>query len=116
MSDNATAIGFSTQIDRGPEIVVVRCRGRLLAGSHDSFYGDVQALFSDRKRIVLDLTELTHMDSSGLGTVIRIYVSAKSAGCELQLVNLGPRIRQVFGIANLMSFFTIIGENDIRML
>jgi anti-sigma B factor antagonist len=66
------------------------------------------------KRIVLDLTDLTHMDSSGLGTVVRLYVSAKSAGCALELINRGPRIRQLLGVTNLLSVFTTICEHDIR--
>jgi anti-anti-sigma factor len=55
------------------------------------------------------------MDSSGLGTVIRLYVNAKAAGCDLQLVNLSQGIRRILSMTNLLSFFTIVGENDIRM-
>jgi anti-anti-sigma factor len=75
----------------------------------------VKALIPQTKRIVLDLTDLTHMDSMGLGTLVRLYVSARAAGCDLELVNLGKRIRQLLGMTNLMSFFTIIGENDVRV-
>jgi anti-sigma B factor antagonist len=62
---------------------------------------------------VLDLTELTHMDSMGLGTLVRLYVSTKSAGCELKLINLGPKIRQLLSVTNLLSVFATIEEQDI---
>jgi anti-sigma B factor antagonist len=55
------------------------------------------------------------MDSTGLGTVVRLYVSAKSAGYSLELINLGKRIRQLLGVTNLLSVFTVIGEHNIRM-
>jgi anti-sigma B factor antagonist len=55
------------------------------------------------------------MDSTGLGTVVRLYVSAKSAGYSLELINLGKRIRQLLGVTNLFSVFTVIGEHNIRM-
>jgi anti-anti-sigma factor len=55
------------------------------------------------------------MDSAGLGTVVRLYVSAKSAGCSLELINLGPRIRQLLGLTHLLSVLTVIGQHDIRM-
>jgi anti-anti-sigma factor len=55
------------------------------------------------------------MDSMGLGTVVRLYVSAKSAGCALELINLGKGIRQIFAVTNLLSVFTIVGEHNIRM-
>ncbi len=96
--------------------VLLSCRGRLVAGHADEFYESVRKFIPGSRRIVLDFNDLTYMDSSGLGAVIRLYVSAKSAGCDVQLMNLGKGIRKIFGMTNLLSFFTIIGENDIRPL
>ena len=42
-------------------------------------------LLPEHKRIILELTELTRMDSSGLGTLVD-YVPARSAGCNLELM------------------------------
>jgi anti-sigma B factor antagonist len=106
---------LTLEVDRAPGEAVVRCSGRLVAGVTDTLYLEVRGLMPQTKRIVLDLTELTHMDSMGLGTLVRLYVSARAAGCDLELVNLGKRIRQLLGMTNLMSFFTIIGENDVRV-
>jgi anti-sigma B factor antagonist len=69
----------------------------------------------DSKRIVLDLTDLTRVDSMGLGTLVRLYVSARSAGCSLELINLGKQVRQLLGTAGLMKVFADIGENNIKM-
>ena len=93
----------------------MRCAGKLVAGVNDGFYTQVSRLIPDSKRIVLDLTELTKMDSIGLGTLVRLYVSMRSAGKELALVNLGPRIRQLLGMTHLLSAFTIVGENNVRV-
>jgi anti-sigma B factor antagonist len=68
-------------------------------------------LIPDSKRIVLDLTDLIQLDSMGLGTLVRLYVSSKSGGCELVLIHLGKRVRELLGITNLLSVFTIIGEH-----
>jgi anti-anti-sigma factor len=106
---------LTVEVDRAPGEAVVRLSGRLVAGVTDVLYHEVKGLIPQTKRIVLDLTDLTHMDSMGLGTLVRIYVSARAAGCDLELVNLGKRIRQLLGMTNLMSFFTIIGENDVRV-
>jgi anti-sigma B factor antagonist len=72
-------------------------------------------MIPDSKRVVLDFKDLTHMDSMGLGTLVRLYVSAKSAGCVLELVSVGPSVRQLLGIAHLLSVFQTIGENNVRM-
>ena len=117
MSDFGPPPQISTVIETDPVtgFASVSCRGRLVAGYRDDFYEAVRPLIPGAKRIVLDFSEVTHMDSSGLGTVIRLYVTAKSSGCDLQLVNLSQGIRKILSMTNLLSFFTIVGENDIRM-
>jgi anti-anti-sigma factor len=106
---------LAVEVERVPGGAVVRCSGKLIAGVTDVLYIEVRQLIPDTKRIILDLTDLTHMDSMGLGMVVRLYVSAKAAGCDLELINIGKRIRQLLGMTNLMSFFTIVGENDVRV-
>ena len=59
---------------------MVRCSGRLVAGHTERFYSEVKQLMPDHKSIVLDFTQVTHMDSSGLGALARLYVHGKSAG------------------------------------
>ena len=115
MSDPATATHFATDVAHFTDGAVVRCRGKLVAGAHDFLYVEVRQLIPSSKRIVLDLTDLTHMDSMGLGTVVRLYVSAKTSGCSLELIHIGKRIRQMLGVTGLLSVFTLIGENGIRM-
>jgi anti-anti-sigma factor len=61
------------------------------------------------------MAELTHMDSSGIGTLVRLYVSSKSAGRTLELTNVGRSVRQLLGITQLLDVLAIIGENNIRM-
>jgi anti-sigma B factor antagonist len=115
MSENAAANLLTLEIDRTGEAVVVKCHGKLVAGLTDILYRNVKPLIPDSKRIVLDLTDLTRMDSMGLGALVRLYVSARSAGCDLQLMNLGKQVRQLLGTTNMLSAFTVIGENNIKL-
>ncbi|MGA8727937.1 MAG: STAS domain-containing protein [Terracidiphilus sp.] len=106
---------FSFDVERKGTLAVVRCRGKLVAGVADKLYARISQLIPDSKRIVLDLTDLSHMDSMGLGTVVRLYVSAKSAGCCLELVNLGKGVRHLLGVTNLLSVLTTMCENGISI-
>jgi anti-anti-sigma factor len=115
MPDKAVASLLTLDINRAGNAAVVRCHGRLVAGVNDILYVKVSQLFPDTKRVVLDLTYLTHTDSMGLGTLVRLYVSSRSAGCDLELINLGKQIKQLLITTNLVSVFTIIGERGIRM-
>ncbi len=103
-------------VERIGHEALVRCRGKLVAGVTGLLYSEVSQLLPTCKRIVLDLTNLTHMDSMGLGMLVRVYVSAKSSGCNVELINLGPRIRQLLSVTNVLSVFTVVGEHNIRML
>jgi anti-anti-sigma factor len=55
------------------------------------------------------------MDSVGLGTVASLYVSAKTAGCELRVINIRPRIRELFSVSRLLSLFEACGDANVRM-
>ena len=71
---------------------------------------EIRRAIPQARRIVLDFTDLNHMDSSGLGAVVRAYVSAKTSHCELQLVNFNARIRELLGMTNLLSVFGACGQ------
>jgi anti-sigma B factor antagonist len=114
MAENAAGPRLGFAVERGADVVTVRCNGRLVAGLSDQFYREIGELIPGTKRIVLDMTELTHLDSSGLGTLVRLYVSGKSAGCALQLKNVGKSVRQLLGVTHLVDVLTILGENNIR--
>jgi len=95
--------------------VLVRCEGRLVAGLTDLLQTEVKPLIAPGRRIVLDLTGITQMDSMGLGSIVSLYVSAKSSGGRLELVNLGQKIRLLFSMTNLLSIFEPAGDGTFRM-
>jgi anti-anti-sigma factor len=97
------------------DATIVQCTGKLTAGLTSILRDEVKRLIPQSKKIVLDLTSLTQMDSMGLGTIVALYVSAKAAGTTLVLVNLSPRVRDLFRITNVWSILEVYGENIIRM-
>lgn len=97
------------------DATIVRCTGKLTAGLTGILRDEVKRLIPQTKKIVLDLTELTQMDSMGLGTIVALYVSAKASGSALILINLSPRIRDLFSITNVWSVLDVYGEHIIRL-
>ncbi len=115
MSDKATASHLTLDVVRTGHAIVVHCNGKLVAGVNDVLYLEVSKLLPATRRIVLDLNNLTRVDSMGLGTLVRLYVSARSAGCGLELINLGKPIRLLLGTTGLMKVFAVLGESGVRM-
>jgi anti-sigma B factor antagonist len=115
MSEKAVAHTLTIDVTRAGSTVVVKLSGKLVSGVNDMVYTRVKELMPGTKRIVLDLTNLSRVDSMGLGTLVRLSVSARSADCSLELVNLGKQVRQLLGMTNLLSVFAIVGEHGIKM-
>jgi anti-sigma B factor antagonist len=115
MAQTAAASLLTLEVERNGNIATVKCHGKLVMGVCDVLAVKVKALIPETKKIILDLTDLTHMDSLGLGTLVRLYVSAKAGGSCVVLVNVGPRIRQLLGITNLLSVLTDMCEQGVSI-
>jgi anti-sigma B factor antagonist len=94
---------------------VVKCSGRLTSAHSAALKSHVQTLLPASTRIILDLKEVTRMDSSGLGALVAVYVSAKKSKCSLLVVNYDKSIRDLLGLANLLSIFEHSGGLDMRL-
>lgn len=109
------ATGLKLRISRQEDGALVVCSGWLTANVKEEFKAEINHLIPESKRVVLDLSNLSFMDSSGLGALVGLYVTARRAGVELQLINLSQRVRELLGITNLLSIFESCGQYIVRM-
>ncbi len=96
---------LSFEIEPDGSTAVVKCHGRLVLGTSEELYQAVKPLLPRSKVVVVDLADLTYVDSMGLGTLVRLYASARQEGCEFQLLHLGKQLRNVLKMTNLLSVF-----------
>ena len=92
-------LGMAT--DRTPTEIVVHCTGKITSDTIQQLRATVKPLLSKSKTVVLDLTNVTYMDSSGLGAIASLYISAKAAKSQLTLINLNERLKEIFSITRL---------------
>jgi anti-anti-sigma factor len=97
------------------DAAIVRCGGRLTLNSAGRLRHEVKRLLPQTRVVTIDLTGLTMMDSLGLGTIASLYASAQNAGRELHVVNIGPRIREIFSVSRLLSLFESAGKANVRI-
>jgi anti-sigma B factor antagonist len=102
-------------IERNGDTAVVKCRGRLVAGTTEELYQEVKELLSQTKVVIVDLAELTYVDSTGLGTLVRLYTSARQQGCEFKLLHLGKQLRNLLKLTNLLSVFSQVEDHGITI-
>jgi anti-sigma B factor antagonist len=92
------------EIEREGDLTVVKCHGQLVAGTTEELYQRVKHLLHQTKVVMVDLAELTYMDSMGLGTLVRLHPSARQVGCQFKLLHLGKQLRNLLKLTNLLSF------------
>ena len=88
-------------VDRTPTEIVVHCTGKIRSETIQQLKTTVKPLLSEGKTVLLDLTNVTYMDSSGLGAIVALYISAKAVKGRLKLVNLNERLKEILSITRL---------------
>ena len=100
---------------KNPGAVTVFCRGDLTAEVADLLRDQVKPLIPTAKSVTLDLTDIRLMDSSGLGTIVKLYVTGRTSGCTVSLVNFNRRVRELLGMTNLLRIFEACADHTARM-
>lgn len=87
--------------EKTPSETILQCSGELTMENADQLRDLARKLIAESKRLVMDFSKINYLDSSGLGTVVGVYISAKKAGCDLKLINLTPRVKEIFSLTRL---------------
>ncbi len=91
----------------GVKVTTVRCHGRMINQTAGEVKTIVKPLIPQGGVIQIDLTDVDFMDSSGLGTLVGLKVSALNEGyCTLKVVNLTPRITELLSMTKLTQLFS----------
>jgi anti-sigma B factor antagonist len=90
-------------------VSVVALDGRIVLGEESNALREkVKGLItSGKKKIVLNMDNVTFIDSAGLGTLVAAHHSAKSQGAGLRLCHLGSKFQEVLQITKLMTVFDV---------
>ena len=91
------------------EIKILELDGRLVLGDDNkSFREQIRALLqAGNKKIILNLSNLSYIDSSGIATLVAICHTARSNGAKLKLTNVGHKVHEVLTMTKLTPVFDI---------
>jgi len=87
-----------------------------VAGETEVLRKHVSELLRDRIDIVLHLGEVVFIDSSGLGTLVRLLTSTRSARGDLKLCQVPEDIHKVLKMTNLIKLFDTYGSEEDAVL
>ena len=90
-------------------VAVEALEGRIVLGEESNALREkVKSLLaSGQKKIVLNMDNVTYIDSAGLGTLVASHRSAKTQGASMRLSNLGSKFQEVLQVTKLLTVFDV---------
>lgn len=90
-------------------VSVLALDGRIVLGEESNALREkVKSLIAERKKkTVLNMNNVTFIDSAGLGTLVALHHSARSNDAQLKLCHLGTKFREVLQITKLLTVFDV---------
>jgi anti-sigma B factor antagonist len=94
------------------DVTIVDLSGRIALGDESAALRDLIAglLADNRKKILLNMADVSYIDSSGLGVLVSAFATVKRAGGELKLLKLSEKVSDLMEITRLYTVFDI--EDD----
>ena len=99
------------------EVRVLDLNGRLALGDESASFRDrVRSLVkTGEKKIVLNLSHVSYIDSSGIAMLVASFHIARSQGATLKLANMSPKVTEVLNMTKLTPVFEIY-DNEATAL
>ena len=100
-----THMGLQISIRKSGSVTVVDLQGRItIGGSNDSLGNELRKLAEDSIcDVIVNLAGVTQMDSSGISTLVRSFVTFERNGGGLKLLNPQGHVREVLELTRLIN-------------
>ena len=110
-SSMVTATDLEITEDAGEEGTLVGLRGRLSIDSSPAFRDRLLSLLRRQSpaAVIIDLTEVSYMDASGVATLVEGLKTARNRQTTLCLKGLQGRVRHLFEVTGLLTLFETSG-------
>jgi len=97
-------------------ITVLEPQGRLVLGENpsDSVLRDrIAALLQEgRRQFAIDLVRVSHIDTSGLTTLVGAYIGVQKQNGRIVLLNAAARVRELLAVTRLNTLFEVVENED----
>ena len=95
------------------DVAVVYLSGAILFGEESaSLRSLVRDLLSQSNQVVLDLKDVSYIDSGGLGTLVALYTTARNLGASIKLARLTPRVGDLLQVTKLLTVFEVYNSEE----
>ena len=105
-------MSMKTSIRQVDGVTIVDCSGRITLGEGSVILRDAvrDLLAKGQKKILLNLGEVTYIDSSGIGELVSAFTTVRNQSGELKLLNLTKKVHDLLQITKLYTVFDVKEE------
>ena len=98
-------------------VTILDLQGRLVFDEGDTSCVERidELVRQNRVRIILNLENVSYIDSAGVGAVVSKYVTLRKRGGDLKLLRLSDRVRRVISIARLLAVFEAFESEELAI-
>jgi anti-sigma B factor antagonist len=98
-------------------VAVVDMSGRITLGEGSVILRDAvkDLLSKGHKKILLNLGDVTYIDSSGIGELVSAFTSVRNQGGELKLLNLTKKVHDLLQITKLYTVFDVKDDEAVAI-
>ena len=91
------------------DVTVVDVAGRITLGEGSATVRDAMRdmVSKNQKKILLNLGEVSYIDSSGIGELVSGFTTVTNSGGALKLLNLNKRVKDLLQITKLYTVFDV---------
>jgi anti-sigma B factor antagonist len=96
------------------DVTIIDLNGKITIGSGDIALRNAvhQAVESGATKVLINLHEVTTIDSSGVGELVSAYTTATNRGVRLKLVNLPDKVADILTVTQLITVFDVYESED----
>lgn len=112
--DVFSTAGLKLELEEKPEETIVYCSGRIVAESAEWFQNEIRDRIipmsrgrgvAVTSRIILDLSKVSFIDSTGLGALLAVWTAAQRRSCDMEIINPGARVEELLSMTKLDQVF-----------
>lgn len=99
------------------DATVIDVSGRITLGEGSARLRELvkDLLSKNRKHIILNLGDVSYIDSSGIGELVSGFQSVRTNGGELKLLNLTKKVHDLLQITKLYTVFDVHTDEDAAL-
>jgi len=94
------------------EITILDCSGKITLGEGTMTVRNTvrEVVKNGGKKIILNLGDVSYIDSSGIGELVSTYTTVVNQGGKLKLLNLTKKIHELLQITKLLTVFQVFED------